>query len=705
MTPMPVSAPMQATTTTTTTITTTITQLPRLPAKSAAFPLKPILKSSPSFLGKRKGPDDANLVSSPTMDSPQSPRKRQKVEFDMNLEIHEVGTRSVDEVKKEIQIALDGHARGDDEEYDILKETLSGKQRFYDDDDEDDEDADPTLPEKRRQELKVYMVALASFVPHLGRSANGLIRSVLQCQWLGRDEQFAKVYTQFLAALVSAQGSYLGQVLLSLVDHFVESRPSSWAVPGYPPVSKERMRERLHIALQYLLQIFPAAASVLRQVITNKYPYYDESTRAYLAYFENLLKLRQYAVQLRTDITDLIVGRLVQIDVQMQTDLGDLDDNVAAMVLLALESSRAAAVLQGDDEDDESDAESVESEDEEEDEYAKVKAVKENTEKMDHIMDTLFALYTPQFEDPDSDEAAQTFEDLLAQFSHIILHTYKSRHTQFLLFHFAQKSERHMDAFCGTCINIAFESSRPPPLQQAACAYIASFVARGARVPGYMVRTIFEVLGYHLDRMRTMYETSCRGPDVHKYPTFYSLMQALLYIFCFRWRDLVSSVPEDVDRDDPSSYLDQDIEWEADVKDVMRRNIYSKLNPLKVCSPGIVGQFALIAHRFRFMYVYPLIEANKRLRLSQFVSITNRLREGAVDLSDERSQQLDSYFPFDPYQLPRSKSWVEPDYLTWQEIPGLNPDDSDESEEEEDEFHESELEEDTATDDEDGADD
>jgi RNA polymerase I-specific transcription initiation factor RRN3 len=75
-----------------------------------------------------------------------------------------------------------------------------------------------------------------------------------------------------------------------------------------------------------------------------------------------------------------------------------------------------------------------------------------------------------------------------------------------------------------------------------------------------------------------------------------------------------------------------------------------------------------------------------------------------VDLSDERSQQLDSYFPFDPYQLPRSKNWVEADYLTWQEIPGLNPDDSDDSEDDE-EFYESDLEEDTATDDEDGAED
>lgn len=691
------TVPMQAAT------TTTVTQLSRQAAKIAAAPLKPILKTS-SYLGKRKASDDDSLSSDGIMDGSQSPRKRQRVEFNMNLEIHELGTRSVDEVKKEIQEALDGHARGDDEEYDILKETLSGKQRFYDDDDDEDEEPDPTLPEKRRQELKVYMVALASFVPHLGRSANGLIKEVLKCQWLGRDDQFVKVYTQFLAALVSAQGSYLEQVLLSLVDKFVDSRPTAWEVPGFIPVSKQRMQERLHLAMQYLLRVFPAAHAVLGRIIAKKYPFDEESTRVHLEYVDNLLRLRSYAPRLKTEIMDLIVSHLVQIDVRMQTDLDDLDDSLTAMVALALKSSQAAAELHDDDEDlDDSDAESVASE-EEEDDFTKVKAVKESIEKMDSIMNTLFQLNAPQYADPDSDEALEAFGDLMAEFSHIILPTYKSRHTQFLVFHIAQKSERLMDSFCGTCINIAFESQRPLVLRQAACAYLASFVARGAHVPGHIVRTIFEVLGYHLDQMRTMYEASCRGPDVRRYAAFYSLTQALMYIFCFRWRDLVASVPEDVDRDDPSSYLDQDIEWEADVKDILRRNIYSRLNPLKVCSPGIVDQFALLAQRFHFMYVYPLIEANKRLRLSQFVSTAysngGALRESGLDLSDESWQRLDSFFPFDPYQLPTSKQWVDPDYLQWQDIRGLHPDDSDESEDDEEAHDEEDIEEDTATDDE-----
>ncbi|KAI0018323.1 RNA polymerase I-specific transcription initiation factor RRN3 [Xylariomycetidae sp. FL0641] len=685
----------------------TVTQLARA---TPSTPLKPILKSSSSLLGKKRTSDDESPDDVSSMDGPQSPRKRQRVEFDLNnIEIHEIGARSLDEIKQEIKKALDRHDRGDDEEYDMLKDTVSGKPSHYDDD-EDDEDADPTVPAKQRQELKGYLVALASFSTRLGRSCDGLVKKVLQCQWLGRDDQFAKIYVQFLAALVSAQGPRLTQVLAMIVEKFRDSRPSHWSVPGFAAVDRQEVQERLHVALRYLLQLFPAATRVLGSLLGSKYPFPDEPKKVHLAYVDNLLRLRSYSPELKTEIMDLIVSRLVRIDVEMQLDLRDMDDELVTMVVMALQSSRAKADQDDEEEEeDESDNESVASDESENDQYTRIKTAKESIEKMDSILDTLFETYTPVFADPQSEEAMEAFEDMLAEFSELILPTIKSRHTQFLIFHFGQQSEQLMDAFCGTCINIAFESQRPLVLQQAASAYLASFVARGAHVPGHIVVKIFEVLGYHLDQMRAVYETSCRGPDVRRYAPFYALMQALMYIFCFRWQDLIRSVPEDVDRDVPASYLDQEIEWEPEIKNIMRRNIYSPLNPLKVCSPVIVDQFALLAHRFRFMYVYPLIESNKRLNLSQFsvgaYSNGGGLRDLAFDLSDDSWQQLGSYFPFDPYQLPVSKRWVEEDYVQWRPIPGLSQDDAEDDSEEEGaqaEEEEEEVDEDTATDDEAG---
>ncbi|KAI3328999.1 RNA polymerase I-specific transcription initiation factor RRN3 [Xylariaceae sp. AK1471] len=683
----------------------TTTQLARV---ATAGPLKPILKSPSSVIGIRRSRDDAGLDDdASSTDGAQSPRKRPRVEFDLkNIEVHEISARSIEEIRNEIRRALERHARGEDEDYDMLKQTLQGKSISYgddgDDDDDNDESADLVAIVKQRQEFKGYFIALTAFTPRLGRSCDGLVRSLLQCQWLGRDDQFAKIYVQFLAALVSAQGPRLTQVLSMLVDKFSHSRPSEWAVEGCSPITREVAQDRLHVALRYILRLFPVAESVLEPILTSKYPFHEEPKRSHLAYVDNLLRLRRYSPALRNEIMDLIISRLVKIDVEMQMDLDDMDDKLAAMVGMALKSAQEHEDQDEDDSDD-SDNESVSSAESEDDEYNRVKTAKENIEKMDAILDSLFELYTPIFADPQSQEAMDIFEDLLTEFSNLILPTIKSRHTQFLIFHFGQKSERLIDAFCGTCINIAFESQRPLILRQSACAYLASFVARGAHVPGHIVVKIFEVLGYHLDEMRAVYEVSCRGPDVRRYAPFYALMQALMYVFCFRWQDLIRSVPDDVDKDEPLSYLDQDIEWEPEIKDIMRRNIYSKLNPLKVCSPVIVDQFAKLAHHFRFMYIYPLIESNKRLRLSQFsvgaYSNGGALRDMSFDVNDESWQQLGSYFPFDPYQLPKSKRWVEQDYLPWRPIPGLNLDElGDDSDDEElDDEEDAVDEEDTAT--------
>jgi RNA polymerase I-specific transcription initiation factor RRN3 len=70
-------------------------------------------------------------------------------------------------------------------------------------------------------------------------------------------------------------------------------------------------------------------------------------------------------------------------------------------------------------------------------------------------------------------------------------------------------------------------------------------------------------------------------------------------------------------------------------------------------------------------------------------------------MQDESFHQLDPYFPFDPYQLPVSKRWIENDYLEWQSVQGLNAledeDDSDDMDDD-DELDADEFEERTATD-------
>ncbi len=402
----------------------------------------------------------------------------------------------------------------------------------------------------------------------------------------------------------------------------------------------------------------------------------------------------------------LITSRLVKLDSDMQLDLVDMNDELVGKVIFQLNSSSP------EDDEADSDAESVASDDQTEfdAEATRIEKAVGLVRKLDGILDLLFGFYAPIFDKPDSGQATAVFQQMLTEFTNFVLPTQNCRHTQFLLFHFSQKSPELMDVFVGTLFNLAFESNRAPALRQAAAAFLCSFVARGAQVPQETVRTVTAVLCREVDSYRVRRQGECRGPDLHRHQQLYCWFQALIYIFCFRWKDLVDSPPDTVDHDDSSSYLGHQLEWMPRFRQTLSSAIHSPFNPLKVCSPPIMLEFAKLAQHLQLLYLYPKIEANKNIHLSQFVtqaySTGGALREAGHDIHDETRLQLESAFPFDPYGLPVSRRWLEGDYLAWKPMPGLDGDeDSDDSDEDAEQGDGEDLEEDDTTTDDDGADD
>jgi RNA polymerase I-specific transcription initiation factor RRN3 len=621
------------------------------------------------------------------------------------MEEYQIKGRSLESIKLEVKCSIEAHLKGDSEGYDVIKEVFSSRSA----DDEDEESAGD-----KRVDMKTYLLALTSYASSLNKGCSGLVKSILACEWMGKDESFVKAYVHFLGSLTSAQGAYVGMVLGMLVGNFyggktlyiISSRNisdmsivrlSSGRLPGCPDVSREQLSSRIHVALKYLLRLIPSASNTLSPILSAKFPFAEESKKLQISYIDNLIRLSEYAPELKSDILALITDRLVKIDVQMQVDLDDLDDEVAAAIVQAISLNPSREKDNGDDSD--SDADSVTSDEDADSDSKRIKEVQGNVEKMDAIIDLLFTIYSPHFEDPNSVEAASMFGTLLGHFTNIILPTYRSRHTQFLLFHFAQTAEHLVDRFAGTCVQLAFQTGRPAVLKQSAAAYLASFVARGAHVQPHVVCQVFALIGNNLDHIRAENEVTCRGPDLKRYSTFYAMTQALLYIFCFRWRDLITS-SDILEEDDPAAFVGQDLNWTPGIKETLSRTIYSKLNPLKICSPPIVAEFAKIARHLRFMYVYPLLEANKRVRLSQFSygHGNGALRDTGNGGNSESWHQLDAYFPFDPYQLPVSRHWIENDYVQWKGVPGLNQEESDEEESGDEEEEEVDLDDDTATD-------
>ncbi|KAF9886643.1 hypothetical protein FE257_011283 [Aspergillus nanangensis] len=651
-----------------------------------------ILKKTPKYTptsNLKHNMDDMNLSfsASPSIGSDgeysPSPRKRPRVQFTAkNMVFYEdPPEKSAAVVREEVRRAIQRHVSGTDSgAYDLLKEIFSMDPRK-----QEERYAMDTHELPTPTSLRNHLLGLLSNVAALDRSCNGLVQAVLYSVWLGRDESYVKLFTRFLGNLAAAQSPHLGSVLKMLVTYLGALPRDTGKVPGYDVVPVTEVYRRVHAALRRVMQLVPSSSGALSPIMSINFPFETDSAKANIAYTRNLLHIVKYAPELQADILALVTEKLVKIDVQIQVDMDDVEDELGEEMLQ--EVSPEDAILAEDDDDD--DEGSIFSDDSLEENPAYT--LKDNILKLDGMLDLLFEFYSPSFTTGTLNDQQGTLALLFSHFERIILPTYRSRHSQFLLFHFTQTAPAFVILFTGECIEMLFNKAKPAIMRQSIAAYLASFIARGAHIPSEVVRDVFSLLGELLYRLQREYLATCSGPDLRRYGPFYSIAQALLYIFCFRWRDLTTAAVEGDTPDQVDELEPEDIAFPPFVKEILLEAVHSKLNPLKVCAPVIVEQFARLTQYLNFIYVYSIIEANKRLRISSFRSLAVMAdpRFSQVErerrAGDDLGHQLDAYFPFDPYQLPRSRRWVTPDYNEWRGIPGDHDDsDSEASESDED---------------------
>lgn len=651
-------------------------------------------------------PSSAASDGSEDMPNP-NPKKRARVQFDKEVDMREVsfhesegssqdqaqaqgqvqsrdGTeKSAAVVREEVRRALQRHIAGTDSEtYDRIKEIFAADPKRSSED-----GLSYDIPS--HSTLKHHLMGLLSNVASLDRSCNGLVYAVLHSEWLGRDESYVKLFIRFLGNLAAAQGCYLGSVLKMLVGYLGELPKGTGRIPGYAPVQASEVYTRVHAGLRHVLHLIPSGSGSLSPVLSSNFPFDTDSAKANVAYTRNILRVIAYAPELQADVLAIVTEKLVKIDVQIQVDMEDFEDEVGEDLL------HDTSLEEDDDNDnDDDDNASVMSDESVDDDSQRVRTIKNNILKLDGMIDLLFEYYSPPFTSGTLDDKENALDLLLSHFQSIILPTYRSRHSQFLLFHFSQSSPILVDRFAATCVQLLFNKLQPAIMRQSAAAYLASFVARGAHISSEVIRDVFDLLTSHLDSLRVEYEPSCRGPDLRRYGPFYSTAQALLYIFCFRWRDLTTAAMEGDTSDQVDALEPEDIEFPPYIKETLHKAIQSKLNPLKVCSPAIVSEFARISNHLDFLYLFSILETNKRVRITSYRNLAAvadpRFSQGQVQVEretragDDLGYQLDAYFPFDPYQLPRSRRWLEGDYVHWRGIAGLHDADDDSEVDEED---------------------
>jgi len=644
-------------------------------AQAALTPSKTPLR--PSSISRRstlkRSLDETNLANLPS-----SPTKKPRVKFDTDVDILSADDeQDVDPlvVKEQLRRAIERHLSHDHESYESIRSLFT------------------TAPEKDRvassKILRYHIQALETNVTRLRKECGSLVQSVVSSEWVGRDDIYVATFVRFLGSLAVAQGGYLNTIMSMLVDLLGPEKTRR--IPYCKVVRQPKIHRRVLETIRYITQLVPLASTTLAQRLSAKLDFEFRKADERMTYVQSFMQLIQYTPEVTSEILTSILRQLIKLDAAIQIDLDGEDDDMEDDILQHMSSSQTLAYSErrrlsqtstSDEDEYASPSEDSESEDEEvEDEAtARHKKIQEDVRQVDMIMDMLFEYYAELTSTPNLEARDNAVEQLIAQFNNLILPTYRSRHPQFLIFHFAQADPTRVDRFVTNCISILLDQKYSPVVRHAAAAYFSGFVGRGKNVSPALVHDCLDLLCDQLDDQRQRHEPTCLNPDLKKYGDFYAMFQAVMYIFCFRWKELDVNYLSDGEDSDFEDSEDRPYELPYEMKSKLQAAIYSRLNPLRVCTPEIVDQFAKITHALGLFFLYPKIDENKRVRVATSWRSIGNLDINAPDRDMSwvgENGMLEGYFPYDPYHLPISKHWIESDYVQWQGIPGEVTEDSD----------------------------
>jgi len=332
-----------------------------------------------------------------------------------------------------------------------------------------------------------------------------------------------------------------------------------------------------HWAIQHLLEVVPSGHTILLRLIRETFPHKTADRREQISYVFNLIRIGQYAEHIKGEIIALCIDRAVQIDVEIQFELDRLEDDMEDELLLSHNAGRTYSA------EDDINIEPTMLDDATEtssgflNPITDLTTLRETITTLDALMTTIFTYLDPIFSQATTYptlEAEHIFDSLLSVFLTRILPTYHSRHAQFVLFRTSQSHPLFLDKFVCLLIERSLNPNLPNIARQASSAYLSSFIARAKGLPTEMVRTVVEVLCTFLSRVLEEMPSGKFIPGGvagnNGLDGVYAVFQAVIYIYCFRWREL----REDVDETGEQVWMPQ--------LNVIQRMAWSALNPLAV---------------------------------------------------------------------------------------------------------------------------
>ncbi|NXK05698.1 RRN3 factor, partial [Herpetotheres cachinnans] len=522
------------------------------------------------------------------------------------------------------------YEKGDTTDFELLKHQLSD-------------------PDIKDAQIINWLHEFRASVAYLTKELEQLVSILLKLPWLRRSREVVEEYLGFLGNLVSAQTVHLRPCLRMIVSQFVPPRIT--ITEDDVDISDsddddENLSENFntcHRALQTVARYVPSTPQFLMPILVENFPFINKSERTLECYVHNLLRVTVYLPTLRLQILELIIEKLLKLDVS--TPHQDIEEK--------------KKTANNSDSEEKSTEEGLF--DMEEDEERKGnKVVSSSSERMAHPLaerlDILMTILFSYIKDVchvdgklDINNTKDLYRDLVSVFDMLILPTHASCHVQYFMFYICSFKLGLAEAFLDHLWKKLHDPNNPSVIRQTAGSYIGSFLARAKFIPVVTVKACLDLLvnwmHKYIDNQDTGANVYC---DVALHGPFYSTCQAVFYTLIFRHKQLL-----DGNLRKGLSYL-QSLNFE--------RIVIKKKNPLKICIPSVVNLFAAkkknlliyfsfsliqIFVKYQLVFCYTIIERNNR----QFIPVVRSGTGG--DLVQTCTNPLDSFFPFDPYMLKR----------------------------------------------------
>jgi RNA polymerase I-specific transcription initiation factor RRN3 len=374
-----------------------------------------------------------------------------------------------------------------------------------------------------------------------------------------------------------------------------------------------------------LVKLAPSSSALLLPAVEFHFPYHSKGISEHVSYVQSLMALAVAMPAWRYRMLELVIGKALIIDVELQNDA----ELLGKMENLEKETEIETVTLTEDTAIEDFDGERLKLE--ESQRRKRLKSVRRGTRKLDAILQLVFAHISDFIRQPngapDERRSRDMFHFMLNVFERTVLPTFKSRHVQFLAFYMASLQPTLADQFLGLLFRPLVQfcqgldngrSATPSPNLLLSVTYIGAFVARAKFLSDELLKLAFEML---IDLSTRLLQRVVIGS-----PSILPILslQHILYIFNWgqeRLRDILG---------------EEELEELFDI-------LLEDETVLIYCQDDIVETFL---HRAADL-IDPDIGPSYR-----------RARKATNWFGKSKYEDLESYFPFDPIMLPKSRQYI-----------------------------------------------